>query len=330
MPSAFLGYYISLPDSYIVDFLEKIGCSVQMSTIHPDLSIPELIKFIKHSFRESEFDEVQNTLMDREKIMQVKMENLVTDCASLKKQIDLLENTQSFSVLEKCSVEEKLGRTQRRCEELDKETVQMGETIKILRCEKLGIEEKLENNHRKCEEMDQRLVMMAKAIEDMKRDKIDANQAMVELKRKETEADWLVQELQHKNVEANQTINELRVKKMESDKAAKVYGSSLNYLDPRILKLETNLAKMLSVNVEDLPYLVHGTRNLTTAATTDAEEAGKNLPNFVEGGIDCLDNGKASAGANDRVVVSPEVPATSGISGGIGLAKKGSWFKAIC
>lgn len=310
----------------------KLGCSGQMSKIHPNLSIPELIKFIKHSFRESEYDEVQNTLMDREKIMQVKMENLVTDCASLKKQIDFLEITQSFSILEKCCAEEKLDRTQRRCEELDKETVQMGETIKILRCEKLGCEEKLENSHRKCDEMEQRLVIMGKEIKDMRRDKIDATQAMNELKRKEIEADRVVQELQLKNVAANQTIIELRVKRMESDKAAEVYGSSLNNLDPRILKLETNLAKMLSVNMEDLPYLVHGTSNLAAAAaaTTDAEEGGKILPNFVEGGSDGLDNGQANADANDGVVVSPEVPATSGICGGIGLAKKGSWFKAIC
>lgn len=258
-----------------------MGCIELMPTIHPGSSIPELINFIKHSFRECEFDEVQNTLMEREKDMKIEIVNLSRDCDSLKKDIDILENSQSFTDLEKC---------------------RMGKEIEDLRREKLGLEEKLDSSHRKCEERDERLVRMGKEIEDLWHEKLDANQTIKELKRKEIEADQVLQELKRKDVEATQTIDELRV------------------------RLETVLAKMLRVNVEDLSKLINGTGIFAAAATDAEEEESVNLPNSEKGGSDRLGNDNVNADAEDGVVMPPEVRATSDNSsgsGGVGSSKKG-------
>ncbi|KAH6755050.1 hypothetical protein C2S53_018573 [Perilla frutescens var. hirtella] len=278
-----------------------MDCRGRVSTIHPGLSIPELIKLIKHSFRECEFDEVQNGLMEREKNMKLEIEELVRDRDSLKKEIDLLEKTNSYTELEKCGVEEKLGISQRRCQELDKEIVQMGEMIRILRGEKLGVEEKLEHSNRKGEDMDERLLKMEREIEVLRREKLDANRTIEELKQKETEAGRIVQELKHKNVEASRTIDELRAQKMGSDKVAEVYYSRIANLDKSILKFETRLSKMLSVDVEDFPNLVN---EMDDCALTSNHSKGE-------------ENGNAT---------SPKVRATcdnSAGSQGVGLSQKG-------
>ncbi|KAH6790704.1 hypothetical protein C2S51_005710 [Perilla frutescens var. frutescens] len=338
-----------------------------MPTIRPDKSIPELIKHIKHSFRESEYDEVQKTLIEREKNMKIEIGNLMRDRDLLKKDIDLLENTQSYTELEKCSVEEKLGMSQRRCarncveeklencnrkcKEMDERLLKMGreienltrdkfdanqtvkelkweesdadQKIRILMREKLGVEEKLENSNRKCEEMDERLLRMGKETEELRREKFDANRTIEELKLKEIEADQAVQELNCKNVEASQTIDELRVQKMESDNAAEVYKRIVGDSYKKILKLETRLSKMLSVNVEDFPNLVNATDNCAATCTALEKEENVNVLNFVEGGSDSLENGTVNA---DGDAMSPKVCETcdySPGSGGIGLSKKG-------
>ncbi|KAH6801869.1 hypothetical protein C2S51_033315 [Perilla frutescens var. frutescens] len=271
-----------------------MDCRGRVSTIHHGLSIPELIKLIKHSFRECEFDEVQNGLMEREKNMKLEIEELVRDRDSLKKEIDLLEKTHSYTELEKCGVEEKLGISQRRCQELDKEIVQMGEMIRILRGEKLGVEEKLEHSNRKGEDMDERLLKMEREIEDLRREKLDANRKIEELKQKEIEAGRTVQELKHKNVEASRTIDELRTQKMGSDKVAEVYYSRIANLDKSILKFETRLSKMLSVDVED-------------------------FPNFVNEMDDCALTSNHSKGEENGNATSPKVHATCDNSAGSGI-----------
>lgn len=165
----------------------------------------------------------------------------------------------------------------------DLEKCRMRKEIEDLRGEKLGLEEKLNISRRKCEERDERLVKMGKEIEDLWREKLDANQTINELKRKE--------------IEATQTIDKLRV------------------------RLETALATMLRVEVEDLSTLINGSHIFPAA-----EEENVNLQNSNKGGNDCLGNDNVNA---DGVVMSPEVHATSdhsGGSGGVGSSKKGSFI----
>ncbi|KAH6801872.1 hypothetical protein C2S51_033318 [Perilla frutescens var. frutescens] len=112
--------------------------------------------------------------------MKIEMGNLVRECDVLRKEVDFLGRSQGYRDLEKCSLEEKLRRSGRRYEELDKRIVEMGEEI-----EKLDVGGKLERSRVKCEEL--------------RREKFDANQTMEVLKRKEIEADQVVRELQCKN-----------------------------------------------------------------------------------------------------------------------------------
>ncbi|XP_057810219.1 uncharacterized protein LOC131024701 isoform X1 [Salvia miltiorrhiza] len=170
--------------------------------IDPSSSIPELIKFIKHSFRECEFDEVQNTLMEREKSMKVEMEKLVRECDELKKQVDFLERSKGYSELEKCDLEEKLRENQKKGEELDKMIVQTNEKFEKLRSEKHDVENELVRSIGKCEEMDERLVKMGKEIEELRRESLCANKTIEELKAKEIEADRVAHELKRQNNEA--------------------------------------------------------------------------------------------------------------------------------
>ncbi|XP_057811949.1 uncharacterized protein LOC131026187 [Salvia miltiorrhiza] len=259
--------------------------------IDPGSSIPELIRFIKHSFRECEFDEVQNILMEREKSMKVEMEKLVRDCDELKKQVDVLERSKVYTESEKRDLE---GKLQKRGEELDKMIVQTKEKFEKLSSEKHDVEEKLVRSSEKCEEMDERLVKMGKEIEELRREKLSANKIIWELKAKEIEADRVVQELKRENDEAVHTIDELRAEKMKSDKAVGVYE---NDLDPRILKLERSIAKMLSVNVEDLASLANSDGFAAAAIDAEVEENSQ--------------NGEVNP-EEDRAIVSPKVPAISG------------------
>ncbi|XP_057810212.1 uncharacterized protein LOC131024697 isoform X2 [Salvia miltiorrhiza] len=177
--------------------------------IDPSSSIPELIKFIKHSFRKCEFDEVQNTLMEREKSMKVEMEKLVRDCDELKKQVDFLERCLGYSELEKCDLEEKLRESQKRGDELDKMLVQTNEKFEKLRREKHDVENELVRSIGKYEEMDERLIKMGKEIEELRRESLSANKTIEELKAKEIEADRVAQELKRQNNETAPTDTEL-------------------------------------------------------------------------------------------------------------------------
>ncbi|XP_057810201.1 uncharacterized protein LOC131024692 isoform X2 [Salvia miltiorrhiza] len=184
--------------------------------IDPSSSIPELIKFIKHSFRECEFDEVQNTLMEREKSMKVEMEKLVRECDELKKQVDFLERSKGYSELEKCDLEEKLRESQKKGEELDKMIVQTNEKFEKLRSEKHDVENELVRSIGKCEEMDERLAKMGKEIEELRRESLYANKTIEELKAKEIEADRVVQELKRQNNEAAAAIDTELEKNMQN------------------------------------------------------------------------------------------------------------------
>ncbi|XP_057810208.1 uncharacterized protein LOC131024696 isoform X2 [Salvia miltiorrhiza] len=184
--------------------------------IDPSSSIPELIKFIKYSFRKCEFDEVQNTLMEREKSMKVEMEKLVRECDELKKQVDFLERSKGYSELEKCDLEEKLRESQKKGEELDKMIVQTNEKFEKLRSEKHDVENELVRSIGKCEEMDERLAKMGKEIEELRRESLCANKTIEELKAKEIEADRVVQELKRQNNEAAAAIDTELEKNMQN------------------------------------------------------------------------------------------------------------------
>ncbi|XP_042018642.1 myosin heavy chain, non-muscle-like [Salvia splendens] len=251
-------------------------------------SVPELIEFLKPSFRDCEYDEVQGILVDREKRVKFEIENLVTERDELKKHVEFLEKSKGYTELEKCELEEKLGRSERRGKELDKKIMQMSEKLEKLRNEKTVVEEKLVWSSEKIGEMDESMVELGKEIEELRSEKLSATKTIEELRAKEVEADRVVQELKRKNAEALQTIEELRVKKMKSDKAVGFYE---NDLDPRILKLERTLANLFSVDVEDLDGL---------AAKAEAE--GKAIS----------PNGEVNLEEEDMAIVLREAPAVSG------------------
>ncbi|KAL1569156.1 myosin heavy chain, non-muscle-like [Salvia divinorum] len=256
-------------------------------------SIPELIEFLKPSFRECEYDEVQGILVDREKTVKIEMENLVRERDELKKQVEFLETSKGYTELEKCNLEEKLGRSERIGEELDKKILQMSEKFEKLRNEKTVVEEKLVRSSEKFGEMDEMMVEMGKEIEELRREKLSATKTIEELKVKGVEVDRVAQELKREIAEALHTIEELRVKKLKSDKAVGFYE---NDLDPRISKLERTLANLLSVNVEDLPCLA---KEDGFAAETEGEAI--------------LRNGEVNLEEEeDMAIVLREAPAISG------------------
>ncbi|KAG8382157.1 hypothetical protein BUALT_Bualt05G0047400 [Buddleja alternifolia] len=90
-----------------------------ISTINPSLTISELIKAIKYSFRECEFDEVRIILMDREKNMKIEMKNLERDRDSIKEELRLLERSRKLAELENTKLVVKLQSSQRKSEELE-------------------------------------------------------------------------------------------------------------------------------------------------------------------------------------------------------------------
>ncbi|KAI3453792.1 hypothetical protein Pfo_010455 [Paulownia fortunei] len=330
--------------------------------ITQSLPISELIKLIKHSFRERDFNEVQNILIDREKSMKAEMENLIRDCDSIKEEVLLLERTQGLAELEKLKFEEKLQRSERKCEEL-KETIarlveekrvcsdrikrsekrydkvstenskmaneknklifELNEKINELKNKNLESERLVGVYQEKFKCLDTRLVKMGQEIEDLRCEKLAANQTAEELRRKQLEADQVVEELKHQNFEAAQTVDELRLKKLESDKAAELNKSRLENLAPRIMKVEEALANILNVKVEDLANIVDG-------MDKPAAAEGENV-DFLDfkGEKDSSGNGSTRDGwngdAENMVVMSPGVPSTSNSTGSgcIGLSKKG-------
>lgn len=113
---------------------------------------------------------------------------------------------------EKSDVEEKLGRSESRCEELDR---LVGEKFEKFRSEMLIIEEKQVRSGEQCDEMKGRLVSMGMRIEELSRENLYANKTIEELREREVGADCILQELELKKVEVTQRIEELRGKKME-------------------------------------------------------------------------------------------------------------------
>lgn len=331
------------------------------------LSISELIKLIKHSFRGSEFNEVENILINREKSMKMEMENLVRDRDSIKEEVRLLERTQGLAGLEKLKLEEKLQRSQRKCEEL-KETItrlmeerkvftdrekraeeryykvceenskmaneknklifELNEKINELKNKNLESERLVGVYQEKLKCLDTRIVKMGLEIEGLRHEKLADDRTVEELRQKLLEADQVTEELKRQKFELSQTVDELRLKKLKSDKAAEISKSRLENLAPRIKKVEEALAQMLSVKVEDLADIVD---DMDKPA---AEEDGGDVDFPDSKGVkDNLENGSTQGGGNgDAVnmgVISSGASSTcySTGSGCIGLSKKGSHQK---
>lgn len=135
-----------------------------MSTINPKFSNPEPIKL--------EIDQFQSVTAERVKNMKMEAElgNLARERDLLKKEVDVLEKTQRYLELEKCSLEEKLGRSERRCEELE-------EKVEKARQKKLNLKEKLDWSRTKCEELRCKEIETARAVDELRLKKMESGKA---------------------------------------------------------------------------------------------------------------------------------------------------------
>ncbi|KAL6530880.1 hypothetical protein OROGR_014740 [Orobanche gracilis] len=304
-------------------------------SISTSTPISELITHIKYSFRERDFNDVQQILMDREHAMKMEIEDLTRDRDTAKNEVVLLERALDLKELERLKLDDKLVKSQRKCEELEETVTRLLEEKKLSddreeraeeRCHKIAAEnlklasEKMESifelnkkinglknknleieglvgvYEEKCRCLDVEIVKMGQEIEDFRG--------------KQLSGDRVVEELKGEIAEANKTIEELRVKKSESDKAAELYKSRFDNLSARIVKTEENLADMLALKVGDLAGLVNEVRDLATS------ENGKIL-NFKESrGKNCASRNHTTpdADADDVVILSPDVRSSSGSS----------------
>ncbi|KAL7111791.1 hypothetical protein ACP275_05G112000 [Erythranthe tilingii] len=222
--------------------MSSSGLRRSVSAITEGLPIPELINSIRHSFRECEYDEVRNVLMDHEKKTRVEMENLVKDRDLIKEELRLLEKTHSLTYLKNLKTEEKLERSLKECEEL-KRTIKKLEEKKGVSSDRQIKVENMYNEVSACNsKIDEALLKMGEEIEGLRKEKLDAKEAAAELRRE--------------NVEAKREMDELMKKKLESDMECEAYKSKLDELEPRIMKIEEALSSIFNVKVEDLKNFV--------------------------------------------------------------------------
>ncbi|KAL8551755.1 hypothetical protein ACS0TY_000720 [Phlomoides rotata] len=129
-------------------------------SINPNLPIPELIKITQHSNRECDFLEVQSILMEREKKMQIEIQNLQMGHDSAKKQA-----LQEVAGLKK----KKLRRSRRKCKALNEETTSLN-----FRVVKLG--EEIEGLKQGKEELKRHNVEAAKALDELRERKRESDE----------------------------------------------------------------------------------------------------------------------------------------------------------
>ncbi|KAL8498570.1 hypothetical protein ACS0TY_021779 [Phlomoides rotata] len=145
-----------------------------ISTVDQGLSIPELIKIVKQSFRESEFDAVENALMDRERKMKIEIENLRMGHESVKKEARLLEKSRKLAESEKLILEEKCMELNDRIKSFKTKFGKMEKEIKVLRQgrkelkrQKLESDEKAECYKIRIENLEPRIMKVEGALADI-------------------------------------------------------------------------------------------------------------------------------------------------------------------
>ncbi|KAL3844507.1 hypothetical protein ACJIZ3_001910 [Penstemon smallii] len=300
------------------------------STISPRLPIPELIRLIRYSYRESEFNEVQNILMDREENMKMELKNHVRECDLLRKEVCLLNRAQGFSGLDNFKFEEKFLGSQRECEELKEKISRLVEDLKLL-----------SDNEKKAEKRYAKVCgQYSKMVNEKNKTICELNVKINELKSKQSNSERMIgeykdklnildirvldmtkemEDLRHEKWVVDQTVDELRLQNLESDKTAELNKKMLESLTARIGKVEEAFASMLNVNVEDLANI---TKNNGSSADTEGEHVNVLC---TKGEKECSGNGSTQVGslADDRngVFMSPGVRSTCNSSGS-GSSKK--------
>ncbi|KAG8382159.1 hypothetical protein BUALT_Bualt05G0047700 [Buddleja alternifolia] len=279
---------------------------ILISMIGPSSSIPELIKSIRHSFRDCEFDEVQKILTDRDKNTKMEIENLVRDRDRITKEVRLLERSHGLAELENSKLEQK-------CEELEEKITRLIEEERVSSHREKRAKERsdkvCDENAKMASEKNKIIFELNDKINELNNKNLESerllgflNEKFRCLDAKAAKMEKVIKDLQHEKLNASRTMDELRVAKLESDKAAELNKKRFEDLAPRIVKVEEALANILNVKVENVAKIVD---DLDNAA---AEEEGGNV-NFVEskGEKDILGNGDAEENA---VVKSPGVRST--------------------
>ncbi|KAL2517268.1 Uncharacterized protein Adt_13515 [Abeliophyllum distichum] len=154
--------------------MEKLS-SAESEGLFPKITssspVPELIKFLKFSFMQSEFNEVQNILTDRENNMKVERENLERDRLSIKKELDLMERSQGLLEQNKLKLEGQL-------EEKNKTILELNEKIKELKNQKLETEKTAMTYEEKIKSLNLRAANMNEEVEKSKLEKLEADQTL--------------------------------------------------------------------------------------------------------------------------------------------------------
>ncbi|KAL8553763.1 hypothetical protein ACS0TY_002159 [Phlomoides rotata] len=261
----------------------------------PGLSIPELLKIIRYSFRESEFAEVQEILMDRERKMKIEIQDLRRDLDSTKKDAHLLESSRSLAELEKLGIEDKLQRSQSKCKELNDKITRLSEEYKVS-CDRAKraedchdkVSKEFSNIISEKNDLILELKLVNSKISELK-NTIEENELLVvELRRKQSEADKEVAELRRQNFEATRKLNESRQEKMGPD-------SKLENMAHRVMRGETGLGNKLNVKVEE------------GLASLAANGKKVDLPDMIKGWKGSLQNESTNADAENVAIVSDVV-----------------------
>ncbi|KAL8553764.1 hypothetical protein ACS0TY_002160 [Phlomoides rotata] len=294
--------------------------------ITPGSSIPEILKMVRQSFSEFEFNELQEILMEREKMMNMELEDLKRDLDSMKTEARLQERSYNVAESEKLRIEEKHHESRRKCAELNEKIARLSEEHRVscdrakraeerhdsvskefsqmiseknkLILELKGKINELQSKNLENEKLVEQCKEQSKSLESLRDEKLAADQLVVELRRKQAETDQVVAELKRQNCEVIQSLDECRQEKMESD-------SRLENLAPRVKIMEIELANLLNVKVEgrrlDLPDIIKRWKDSLETESTNADAGNVGTSNSAASD----DTPLVMKGSNDVVTPTP-------------------------
>ncbi|KAL3498963.1 hypothetical protein ACH5RR_041695 [Cinchona calisaya] len=101
--------------------MSLLGKKLVVPSISEKSSIHELISFIKSSFRQKDYDEVERLLISREEKLRMELSSLKRDYESMKKDHDLMEEKHGLVELKNLEFKEELEKWKLECETLMKE-----------------------------------------------------------------------------------------------------------------------------------------------------------------------------------------------------------------
>lgn len=265
--------------------------------INPGSTIPQLLKIVTRTFRECDFNEVQEILMDCEKMMKFEIQELQRDLDSMKTELRLQERSCIVTEMEKSRIEEKLQISRRKCEELNEKITRLTEEHKFcnefskmmsekdkLILELNGKINELQTKNLENEQLLGKYKQQSESLEAevaiLRVEKLASDQLVVELRQKQSVTDQAVVELERQNWRATKKMDEMRQEKVESE-------SRPDDLAPRVFLRETGLANLLKVKVDDLSFTGKFSRSWKESLETDTTDA------------DAENVGTSSSGAGD-------------------------------